>query len=88
LTFARHISRNVVAAAGLGRYAMKGTFSEPIDFAQRVFLAGIEVKQTARSSLLVSFRRSTFGGLSTAPLAGISPDFAASLLTVEQRVDL
>jgi hypothetical protein len=67
---------------------MKGTFDEPIDFSERVFLAGLEVKQTKHSALLVSFRRSNFGGLSTAPLAGISPDFGGSLLTVEQRVDL
>ena len=67
---------------------MKGAFDEPIDFAQRVFLTGVEIKQSAKSSLLLSFRRSTFGGLPTAPLAGVSPDFAASLLTLEQRFAL
>jgi hypothetical protein len=88
LAYSKRISSNVVASAGLGRYAMKGTFGEPIDFAERVYLAGVEVKQTARSSLLVSFRRSIFGGISTEPLAGISPDFGSSLLTIEQRLDL
>jgi hypothetical protein len=88
LAYARKISANVVASVGLGRYAMKGTFAEPIDFSERVFLAGVEVKQTPHSALLVSFRRSNFGGLSTEPPAGIPPDFGGSLLTVEQRVDL
>lgn len=88
LTYARHVSPSVVASVGLGRYAMKGAFDEPIDFAQRVFLTGVEIKQSAKSSLLLSFRRSTFGGLPTAPLAGVSPDFAASLLTLEQRFAL
>jgi hypothetical protein len=88
IAYARRLSSNVVASAGLGRYAIKGAFDEPLDFAQRVFLAGVEVKQTATTSLLVSWRRATFSGLSTAPLAGISPDYAASLLTVEQRLTL
>jgi hypothetical protein len=88
LTYARHVSANVVASAGLGRYATKGAFDEPIDFAQRVFLAGVEIKQNSKSSLLLSLRRSTFSGLPTAPLAGVSPDFAASLLSVEQRFAL
>jgi hypothetical protein len=88
LTFDRHLSQNVVASAGLGRYAIDGRFSEPIDFAERIFFAGVEVKETVRSAVLVSFRRTTFGGSSTAPLAGVSPDFTGSLLIVEQRFHL
>jgi hypothetical protein len=88
IAYARHVSPNVVASAGLGRFAIEGAFDEPLDFAQRVFLAGVEVKQSTTTSLLVSWRRSTFSGLSTAPLAGVSPDYAASLLTVEQRLSL
>jgi hypothetical protein len=67
---------------------MDGRFSEPIDFAERIYLAGVELKETPRSSVLVSFRRTTFAGVSTAPLAGISPDFTGSLVVVEQRVHL
>jgi len=88
LTFDRRLSQNVVASVAAGRYAMDGRFSEPIDFAERIFLAGVEVKETARASVLLSFRRTTFAGDSTAPLAGISPDFTGSLVVVEQRVHL
>jgi hypothetical protein len=88
VAFARHISPSVVASIGLGRYAMKGAFAEPIDYSERTFLAGFEVKQTRHSTILISFRRSNFGGLSTEPVARISPDFGSSLLTIEQRVDL
>jgi hypothetical protein len=86
LTYSRTISSNVIASAGIGRYAMKGAFGEPIDFAQRTFLAGVEVEESPQTSLLVSFRRSSFGGISTAPLALASPDFTGSLIFVEQRI--
>ena len=88
LTFDRRLSQNVVASVAAGRYAMDGRFSEPIDFAERIYLAGVELKETPRSSVLVSFRRTTFAGVSTAPLAGVSPDFTGSLVVVEQRVHL
>ncbi len=88
LTFSRHLSRNVVVATGVGRYAMKGTFAEPLDFAQRLFFAGIEIAQTPRTSLLVSFRRSSFGGMTTYPLAPVSPNFMTSGLILEQRLHI
>jgi hypothetical protein len=88
LTYARHLSPSVVVAAGLGRYALKGTFSEPLDFAERLWFVGTEVRQSARSSLLVSFRRTTAGGITTYPLVPNSPDFTGSTLIVEQRVHL
>jgi len=88
LSFARHLSPNVVASVGLGRYALKGTFSEPIDFAERLFFAGVEIQQTPRSALLVSFRRTAAGGLTTYPLAPDSPDFTGSTIIVEQRLRL
>jgi hypothetical protein len=88
LTYARHLSPNVIVAAGMGRYALKGTFSEPLDFAERLFFVGAEVRQSAHSSLLVSFRRSTAGGITTYPLVPNSPDFTGSTLIVEQRLHL
>jgi hypothetical protein len=88
LTFARHLSPNVVAAAGLGRYALKGAFAEPLDFAERLFFAGIEVQQTPRSSILVTFRRTAGGGITTFPFGPNSPDFTGSALIVEQRLRL
>ncbi len=88
LTFSRRVSPNVIGAVGLGRYAMKGAFAEPIDFAQRLFFAGVTIEQTRYSSLLISFRRSALSGIPTDPLVPVSPDFTASTLVVEQRLHL
>jgi hypothetical protein len=88
LTYARHLSPAVEAATGLGRYGTKGTFSAPIDFAQRLFFAGVVVQETPASSVLLSFRRTAFAGVTTYPLSPLSPDFTGSALIVEQRVTL
>lgn len=85
LTYARHVSPNVEGAVGLGRYAIDGTFAEPIDFAQRLFFAGAIVKESAQASMLVSFRRTAFSGMTTFPASPLSPDFTGSLVLVEQR---
>jgi len=88
LTFSRHISPTVVAAAGVGRYGMKGAFSQPIDFAERLYFAGVEVQETPQSSLLVSYRHTTFSGISTAPVAAIAPNFSGTSILLEQRFHL
>ena len=88
VTFARHLSADVIGSIGVGRFAVKGTFDEPVDFAQRLFFVGFEAAQTPHSSLLVSFRRSSAAGQTTAPLVPGSPNFAASTLIVEQRLHL
>ena len=85
LTYSRHISPLVVVAAGMGSFGMNGAFSEPLDFFQRLYFAGIEMQQTPQASLLVSFRRTTFAGISTYPPSPLSPDFTGSALIVEQR---
>ena len=85
-TFARTVSANVTASVGLGRYAIKGAFSEPIDFAERLFFIGAQVRETPKTALLVTFRRTAFSGISTLPAAGNSPNFTGSALIVEQRV--
>jgi hypothetical protein len=86
LTYSRRLSPNVVVAAGTGRYALKGTFSEPLDFAERLVFVGAEIEQTRRSALLVTFRRSTAGGITTYPLVPNSPNFTGSTVIVEQRL--
>jgi hypothetical protein len=86
-TYSRRLSPNVVFATGLGRYALKGAFSAPLDFAERLYFAGFEVKAGAYSTL-VSFRRSIFGGITTFPASPLSPDFTGSQLIVEQRLHL
>ncbi len=88
LTFSRHLSPTVEAAAGIGRYAIKGALAEPVDFSQRLFFIGAEIAQSPRAALLVSFRRSIFEGMTTAPSSLDSPNFTGSALIVEQRFDL
>ncbi|MGP6190755.1 MAG: hypothetical protein ACLPSH_11890 [Vulcanimicrobiaceae bacterium] len=88
LIYSRHFSPVVVGAVGLGRYAIKGTFSEPIDFAQRLYFAGAEIKETPNASALLSLRRTIFGGTTTFPSSPLSPDFTGSQLILEQRYQL
>lgn len=88
LTYARHFSPNVVGAIGYGRYGMKGTYSEPIDFQQQLFYVGAIVKETPQASLLATFRHATFSGITSAPPSPLSPDFNSSQLIVEQRYQL
>jgi hypothetical protein len=88
LTYSRHFSAAVVGAVGVGRYAIKGAFSEPIDIAQRLYFAGAEIKETPRSSALLSFRRSIVSGTTTFPNSPLSPNFTGSQFIFEQRVQL
>jgi hypothetical protein len=88
MTYSRRVSRNVVAATGFGRYAAKGVFSEPIDFSQRLFFTGLAIEQTPTSSVVVSFRRTAFEGITTFPSSALSPDFTGSAIVIEQRLRL
>jgi hypothetical protein len=88
VTFSRTLSGNVTAAIGLGRYAMKGAFAEPIDFAERLFFIGAQIRQTPKSSFLITFRRTSFSGLSTMPASEGSPDFTGSSIIFEQRLQI
>jgi len=87
VSYGKHFSDRVALSVGLGRYGMKGTFSEPIDITERLFFLGTEVKQSALSSLLITYRRSAVNGISTVPM-GPSPNFSGSLLLIEQRLAL
>lgn len=86
-TYSRHLSKNLVVATGLGRYAIKGAFSEPLDIAERLYFGGLEWKSGQYSSLL-SFRRTIFAGITTFPASPLSPDFTGSALIFEQRLHL
>ncbi len=88
LTYSRHISPAILGATGFGRYAAKGTFSEPIDFSQRLFFAGVTIRQSPRAALLATFRRTAFGGKTTFPASSLSPNFTGSALILEQRLQL
>jgi hypothetical protein len=85
LTYSRHVTKNVVAALGAGSYGTSGAFSEPIDFFERLYFAGVELQQSPHAALLVSFRRTIFSGITTFPASSRSPDFTGSNLIVEQR---
>jgi hypothetical protein len=87
LTFSRHVGRTLIASAGLARYGMRGSFGEGytnVDFAQRVGFAGLELRESAHSSSLLTLRRSAFGGIPTEP-GGPPPNFTGTLLVLEQR---
>ena len=85
LAFSRHLSPAVTAATGIGRYAMNGTFSEPLDFAERLFFLGAQIRQSPNASLSISFRRTAFSGLPTLPGAS-SPNVTGSAVILEQRL--
>ncbi len=87
LAYSRHLSSNVVLSTGVGRFSVKGTFSESIDFSERLFFLGAEIAQTPSASLLISFRRTASGGITTLPsLQPSSPNYNGTALIVEQRV--
>ena len=85
VTYSRRFSPAVTGAVGVGRYAMKGGFAEPIDFSERLFFAGAQYRQTAKAALLVTFRRTALAGITTFPASPRSPNFTGSALIVEQR---
>lgn len=86
LTFSHQFSKRTLATVGTGRYALKGTFSEPLDFAQRLFFAGVQLEQSPNASVLVSLRRTVSSGITTYPLFPNSPNYTGTMLIVEQRV--
>ena len=86
ITYARRLSPNALAATGVGRYAMKGAFAEPIDVAQRLFFVGAALRQSPNASLLATFRRTALDGSSTFPAVSRSPAFTGSTFLLEQRI--
>ncbi|HEY1867722.1 MAG TPA: hypothetical protein VGG70_05450 [Candidatus Cybelea sp.] len=85
LTYSRHFSRAVIGAIGIGRYQMTGNFAEPVSFYQQLFFAGAIVRETPQASILATFRRNAFAGISSFPPMPLSPNFTGSQFIVEQR---
>lgn len=83
ITISKTFGKNAVAAAGLGRYGLHGTFTSPLDFAQRTAFAGIEFR-SRKGTTLAQFRRTIADGIQ--PAGGPSPAFTGSLIILEQRV--
>ncbi len=86
LTYAKRVTPALTIAVGVGRYAIKGAFAEPLDLAERLTFAGIQVRQSANAAMLVSFRHTTFEGRTTYPQSPLVPAFAGTSLVIEQRV--
>jgi hypothetical protein len=90
LSFSRQLTPYALVTLGYAQYFMDGafsSFSENVDFGQRQGFAGAELRETPRTSTLVTVRRSSFAGFATAP--GVPPpDFTGTLLLLEQRIKL
>ncbi|TAM72723.1 hypothetical protein EPN44_15670 [bacterium] len=89
LTIAHRFNPRLLVSVGLARYAMRGSFAHGgainVDFAQRLLFAGLQLQEGAHTAALLEFRRSAFAGIPIA-VGGASPNFAGSLLVVEQRI--
>ena len=86
----RTIGNGVLVAAGYARYGMRGSFGQPytnIDFAQHEWFGGVELRQSATLSTLVTLRRAWFNGFPS-QAGGPPPDFAGTLFLIEQRLHL
>jgi hypothetical protein len=90
LTFARRVGSNAQLSLGLARYGMRGSFGQAytnVDFAERVGFAGLQLAQNPHAAVLISLRRTTFGGIPSM-LGGPSPNFTGTLFVFEQRYRL
>ncbi|MGC1986580.1 MAG: hypothetical protein WA668_14435 [Candidatus Cybelea sp.] len=85
LTYSRHFTPRFVIAVGTGRYAMNGTFAEPVDFHEQLIFAGAIFKETPQASILATVRRNIYAGIPSYPPIPLSPDFTGTQLIVEQR---
>ncbi|HZT13313.1 MAG TPA: hypothetical protein VFA29_10945 [Candidatus Baltobacteraceae bacterium] len=87
LTITRRYGKRIVADAGFGRYVMKGSFGQSytnVDYFQNVYFAGAQLLESPHAAALVQLRRSAFAGRASM-LGGLSPNFQATTLVLEQR---
>lgn len=88
LAYTKTLNRRAIVAAGVGRFAMRGTWAAAgetnVDFRQMVTFAGAQFAESSKAMLLVHVRSHTLSGLPSI-FEGPSPDFSGSLLVVEQR---
>lgn len=86
----RSLSPFALVSLGYAQYFMTGEFAsliQNVNFGQREAFAGAELRESRRSSTLITLRRSAFAGYATVP--GLPPpDFTSTLLIVEQRFKL
>ncbi len=86
LAFAKHLTPKLTGSIGIGRYAIKGAFAEPLDLRERLFFTGLQFQQTEKAQFLATLRRTAFGGRTTFPASPAAPDFTGATLVVEQRL--
>jgi hypothetical protein len=85
LAYSRRISNATLISAGVGRWAMRGTWATlPLDYGQTTIFAGVQFVQSAHFALLIDARHATFEGLPSLPL-GPSPDLGSNLIVVEEH---
>ncbi|HEV3087966.1 MAG TPA: hypothetical protein VGX96_12135 [Candidatus Elarobacter sp.] len=90
LTLSRHVDKNLLVSAGVARYGMRGSFGAAttnVDFAQRTAFAGLQLAESARTTSLLTLRRSALAGIPSRP-GGPPPDFTGTLFVFEQRYRL
>ncbi len=88
LGYSKQVSSATILSAGVGRYAMRGTWEEtPVDYGQTTAFAGAEFRQSAHFALLVNARHATFDGLPSGPLDP-SPFFGSTILVVEEHYSI
>ena len=86
----RSLTPYALVSLGYAQYFMAGEFSsttQNVDLGQREAFAGAELRETARTSTLISLRRSVFAGYATVP-GFPPPDFTSTLFIMEQRIKL
>lgn len=87
LTYAHTFSKSAIADIGFGRYAMRGTWAQPftnVDYFENIAFAGAQIAESSHAAVLIQLRHAQFAGLPATP-GGLSPNFGATSLILEQR---
>jgi len=87
----RNLTPYALVTLGYAQYFMQGEFAnivQNVNFGQREVFAGAELRESPRTSTLVTVRRSSFAGYATSLLGVPPPNFTGTLLILEQRIKL
>jgi hypothetical protein len=87
-SLSKQIRGSLLAALGVGRYAMRGSWAHGpvtnVDYQQDVIFGGAQCAESPHAVVLVELRHGGFAGLPSIP-GGPSPDYHDTLVVVEQR---
>ncbi len=88
MSISKRIQRRIVAALGVGRYAMRGSWAHGpltnVDYQQDVIFGGAQLAESQHATVLLEVRHGGFAGLPSLP-GGPSPDYHDTLVVIEQR---